>query len=398
MRSFIWQKKREETKLSPDLFGFLERKPLFYKEIDYTRMPRIFDKVRHHFKVPKIIHITGTNGKGTTGRFLATALWRAGKSVAHYTSPHIMRFNERIWINGKDVDDTTLQRAHEKLLKILDSRDAEALSYFEYTTLLAMLCFEECEYAVLEAGLGGEHDATAVFEKKLSILTTVDMDHEEFLGGSIEAITKTKLGAAAGKILLAKQRHAKVYEVAKEVAKRKKAELFSVEQVLGQKAYEVVSKVAQQDFLPHYMQQNLHTAMAAMELLGERYDASSFEGAALFGRLTPVAKNVLLDVGHNPLAAAAIKEALAPKRYVLVYNSFRDKDYRTILSILKPIVKRVEIIAIDDQRAEEPQKLQRTLNELRIQYSSFNQIQHDEHYLVFGSFSVAEEFLKRFHA
>ena len=93
---------------------FLEQKPLFYDVIDYARFPKIYYAIAHHFKLPKIIHIVGTNGKGTTGRFLAHMLRQNHLHVGHYTSPHIVAFNERIWIDGSYVDDALLEAYHQR--------------------------------------------------------------------------------------------------------------------------------------------------------------------------------------------------------------------------------------------------------------------------------------------
>jgi len=399
MQTSTKPKRGEEIALSvADLFAFLEAKPLFYDEIDYDRMPRIYDRVQNKLPKPKIIHLVGTNGKGTTGRFLAFALYRLGFKTGHYTSPHILRFNERIWIDGDDVDDASLQNAHQKLQKLLTPKESEELSYFEYTTLLAMLCFERCDYVVLEAGLGGEHDATAVFPKELTILTPVDRDHEAFLGESIEEIATTKLGAMAQKLLLTTQKHPQVYTIAREIAKKRGSEVFKIEALLTQEEKEKLASFAQEEKLPEYLKQNLYNAASALKLLGYEIDPEGFRDARLFGRLTPLLPNVLIDVGHNPLAASSIVSALKGRKFVLIYNSFKDKDYKTILSIVKPIVKRVEIIEIDQKRVESRAKLQRALNDLKIQYSKFEKIERDENYLVFGSFSVVEEFLKRVDA
>lgn len=163
------------------LQAFLETKPLFYDEIDYARMPKAYQGIAFHLKLPKIIHLVGTNGKGTTGRFLAEMLHTKGLHVGHYTSPHILHFNERIWLDGDNVEDTTLEKAHETLLSWLEPSVAQSLSYFEYTTLLAMVVFSQiCDYIVLEAGLGGEFDATNIFPKCLSIITPIGLDHQAF--------------------------------------------------------------------------------------------------------------------------------------------------------------------------------------------------------------------------
>ncbi len=399
MPIFTKRKTQEETELSlSDFTAFLDAKPLYYDEIDYERFPRIFQRIRGHFKIPQIIHIVGTNGKGTTGRFLASALHSGGKKTGHYTSPHILRFNERIWVEGSDASDELLQKSHERLQEILTQEESEALSYFEYTTLMAMLCFEKCEYVVLEAGLGGEHDATAVFPKVLTVATPIDKDHEAFLGESIEEIARTKLGALQEKLLLAKQHHPQVEAIAAEMAEKHGAKLYKTEELLTSNDKKLAEKTAETLHLPAYLEENLQTAIAALKIVDISYDKQSFQNARLFGRLTPVLPNVLLDVGHNPLAAASIVKALEGQKVVLIYNSFKDKEYKKILSILRPVIKRVEILDIQTERIEEKVKLQKTLKSLKIQYSDFCQVEKDENYLVFGSFSVAEEFLKRVDA
>ena len=120
---------------------FLNSKPLFYDKIDLSRMPKAFESVEGCLGGYRTVHIVGTNGKGSTGRILAELLVEEGFSVGHYTSPHILRFNERIWIDGSDISDEALQESHEKLMGWLSKETADALSYFEYTTLLALVAF-----------------------------------------------------------------------------------------------------------------------------------------------------------------------------------------------------------------------------------------------------------------
>lgn len=379
------------------LLDFLNAKPLYYDEIDYTRMPRIYEKIKHHMPKPKTIHLIGTNGKGTTGRFLATSLHNLGYKVGHYTSPHIMEFNERIWLEGKDSSDELLEKNHQKLRSILSSEDADALSYFEYTTLLAMLCFSECDYVVLEAGLGGEHDATAVFPKTLTLVTPIDKDHEVFLGDTVEAIATTKMNAVQNNAILAKQKHENVYDVAKKLNERKKINISPLEQHLEADDHDKIKQIAKELMLEDYLVQNLSLAVGGLKSLGVEYEVESFKNARLFGRLSPVGENILVDVGHNPLAAKSIAKALEGERVNLIYNSYKDKNYKEILQTLKPIVDLVEIIDVYDVRAESRALLQNTLKELEIKYIDFTQIDPKQKYLVFGSFSVVEAFLRKYN-
>jgi dihydrofolate synthase/folylpolyglutamate synthase len=376
---------------------FLDAKPLYYEKIDYTRMPRVYESVKDKFKLPKIIHVIGTNGKGTTGRFLATALHSLGYLVGHYTSPHIEKFNERIWLNGKNIDTASLEKAHEKLLTFLSEKDANALSYFEYTTLLAMLAYEGCEYIVLEAGLGGEHDATAVFESTLTLVTPIGLDHEAFLGDTIEKIAKTKLNAIKKHAILAKQLNLDVYKVAREIASQKNIVIKNYDVYLEDIDTHNIVKIAQELELSQYLQENLSLCIAALKFLKIEYKTECFKEAKLFGRLTKLSENIIVDVGHNALAAQKVYESLKEKKYVLVYNSYKDKNYKEILRILKPIILYVEIIEVDDSRIALRNDLENVMQDLDIKYKSFKKIVPEQNYLVFGSFSVLGAFLKVFN-
>jgi dihydrofolate synthase/folylpolyglutamate synthase len=135
--------------------------------------------------------------------------------------------------------------------------------------------------------------------------------------------------------------------------------------------------------------------MAAFEILGYTAEVEWFDQEALFGRLTKIADNITLDVGHNALAARSIAETFAGKKITLIYNTYADKEYREILTILAPIIERVEIIGVDEARIVEQELLESLLRALKIEYCQFNEIDENKEYLVFGSFSVAEAFLKR---
>lgn len=377
------------------LSNFLAAKPLFYDVIDYERFPMAYREIQHLLPKPKIIHLVGTNGKGSTGRFLATALSRAGNKVGHYTSPHILRFNERIWIDGSEIGDEDLETAHQKLLSMVDRKSAEALSYFEYTTLLAMVAYAECDYVVLEAGLGGEHDATAVFPKALTIFTPIDFDHAAFLGNTIDSIASTKLRSMQHVALIGKQKHPEVERIAREISEEKKCKLYLFSERVTPNIQEMALHLATKNSLSDYLRDNLALAMVAYEILGFEATEALFDQKALFGRLSQIAPNITLDVGHNALAAESIARAFRGKKVTLIYNTYGDKDYREILNILVPIIEAVEIIEVSEGRIVQRDLLESVLDELDIPYRSFQEINNKQEYLVFGSFSVAETFLKR---
>ena len=369
---------------------FLEHKPLYYKEIDHERVYIAYNLLNPHIKHPKIVHIVGTNGKGSTGRMLAHLAYKSGLSVGHYSSPHILKFNERIWLDGADASDEVLEEAHQKLFAILGQEMSDALSYFEYTTLLAFVVFENCDLMVLEAGLGGEFDATNMCDKDLSIITPIGIDHQAFLGETIEEIAGTKIRSIQKQVLLAPQPYAEVVEVAKQIAEDVGASLVFA-QKKGTHEGHPYDKIGWAD----YLIENATVAMQALDILNINYDINELKNLELFGRFYPLTDKIRIDVGHNPLAAKAIAKAL-DKKVVLIYNSLDDKDYEEVLRTLKLKVKRVEIIKIHSQRATTLEEIERALKNVGLEYSYFeNNIDEKEDYLVFGSFYVVEAFLKQ---
>lgn len=377
------------------LHSFLDRKPLFYEIIDYARFPKIYKRICHHFSIPKIIHIVGTNGKGTTGRFLAQMLQSCGFHVGHYSSPHILKFNERIWFDGEDCDYALLEIAHVQLYSLLKEEEADALSYFEYTTLLAMLLLgPRCDYVVLEAGLGGEFDATNVFSKILSIVTPIGYDHQSFLGNTIEEIATTKLNSINNDFIIAPQTDEKVTDLASQRADKLKKTMIRAHQNVSKQTYNSIDTYAKNHNFPLFLRDNLITAYSALTFIGYDIAFNCVELQALHGRYHLFLPNVHLDVGHNPMAAKALVEAFGDKKIVLVYNSYADKEYEEILKILKPIVKHVEILRIEHARMVEESVLKKTIEALHVKVKIFNALDDSEEYLVFGSFSVIEAFLK----
>ncbi len=311
---------------------FLENKPLYYKEIDHERVHIAYGLLKPHIRQPRTVHVVGTNGKGSTGRMIAHLAHQSGLSVGHFSSPHILKFNERIWLNGSDSSDEILEEAHQRLFTILGEEMSEALSYFEYTTLLAFVVFENCDLMVLEAGLGGEFDATNVCDKVLSVITPIGVDHQAFLGESIEEIAGTKIRSIDKEVLLAPQVYDEVVEIAKKIAEAKGAKLHT-SVVSSQKKIEL-EEIAKGRSWGEYLIENASVALQALDILDIPYNVDDLNALELFGRFYPLTENIRIDVGHNPLAAKAIEKAL-DKKVVLIYNSLDDKDYEAVLNILK---------------------------------------------------------------
>ena len=364
---------------------FLNSKPLFYNKIDYDRMPNCWNEIKDNFKLPKkIIHIIGTNGKGSTGRFLAHYLHKMGYNVGHYTSPHILKFNERIWINSQDIDDSTLENAHQYLQSVIPQKYLDTLSYFEYTTILAMKCFENMDYVILEAGLGGERDATSVFNRDLTLVTTIDYDHQSFLGNTIEDIAITKLNSIQNQAIIGKQIHPEVLKIAKKYPTY--LEFFN-EYELKQ-----IRNFIEKNGFASYLADNLALALSFIKYEKLEFNLNYLDGIKLFGRMQKIDENLYIDVGHNPLAARVIANEFKNQKIDIIYNTYEDKDYKEILQILKPIIDKLFIIDVENERIAKKDDVINSAKSLGIDVEEFVKLR-DKKTLVFGSFSVVEKFL-----
>jgi dihydrofolate synthase/folylpolyglutamate synthase len=378
---------------------FIANKPLYYKEIDYTRIYKAYDILEPFIKKPKIIHLIGTNGKGSTGRIIASLLHYQNIKIGHFSSPHIIEFNERIWINGENISNQELQKAHLKLYQILGKEVSEGLSYFEYTTLLSLVAIEKLDIIIFEAGLGGEFDATNIVKKELSVVTPIGFDHQDFLGNSIKEIATTKLNSIEKKAIIGIQPYKEVYSIAKEIAQKKGTKLYLLKECWNIEENKKIKSILETLGWSDYLYENTLLAINALKLLELPYELNHLKRIKLFGRFYPLRENVIIDVGHNLLATKAISKALnqkfGDKKIILIYNSLDDKDYIAILKKLKKHIKRVEIIQIDTKRALNINLLKNALKKLSIEFNLFKNINNDENYLVFGSFYVVEAFIKK---
>ncbi len=375
---------------------FLENKPLFYKEINRARMPNTFKFVQGAFKIPKIIHIIGTNGKGSTGRFLAQMLAR-GHSVGHYTSPHIFEFRERFWMNGAVASADALETAHEKLIKILPSEVARSLSYFEYATMLCTALFEGCDFFVCEAGVGGEFDATNVFDKRLSLFTPIGFDHTALLGDTLEQIATTKFNAMADVALMNDDMNELCVGIARGIAAKKGAMLKFASQNLSNEDKNEIKIYAEKFGLPEFLRSNLTLSSSAFKELGFSLNLANLGALSLGGRCEKIAPNVTIDVGHNEMAAQALVKRFAGKKLNLIFNAFADKDIKAVLKAIKPIVKKTYIIEYETPGRElATAQVKEALRGLDMEFEGFADVRVDEEYLAFGSFYLVEAFLKRY--
>jgi len=514
---------------------FLQNRPIYYKKIDYERFPRAYAAIKDKIPLKNVIQIIGTNGKGSTGRFLANAIAAAGFNVGHYTSPHVFKLNERIYLGGRiaqipvfalnsdasnfkneqnsasasnftekqnsikmqnfanrensasqisisnlqnsttqnlhseqnsalqsfvsttqnsidtqnsasiqnlwnsqdlkssseqnfnfspeqnfksplrsnfksaqsslpislgrDATDEELDFAHEFLQANLPAEFKDSLSYFEYLTLAAAVLFRDCDYCVIEAGMGGEFDATSSFGRTLSLFTPIGTDHLGMLGQNLEQIAHTKLITMDKEAILSDEMSEVPLRIAQQIAEQKGTNLRFAAELLSESEQAQIAEFCAHNNLPKFQISNLALALAAMKFLNLKFEIPQLPPLNLRGRMEVLAPNLRVDVGHNELAAQQVAreiiEIYRGRKIVLIYNAFADKDVAAVLRALAPVVERVEIFNYEvADREMAAEAITRALDALKIPHSPFHgELRAEEEYLVFGSFHLVENFI-----
>ncbi|KAA6225623.1 bifunctional folylpolyglutamate synthase/dihydrofolate synthase [Campylobacter sp. LR291e] len=374
----------------------LEKLNSSYSNINRFRAFFIFEKYKKELNLKPIIHIIGTNGKGSTGRYLAQLLECLDYKIGHFTSPHIFSFNERFYTDKKEVSTTLLERGHLELKEVLKD-DLNKLSYFEYATFLCPFVFKDCDFIILEAGLGGEYDATSIFEKRLSIFTKIGFDHTQILGNTLLEIARTKLKVMSKLALISNEQSEEVLNLAKKIAFLKNTTLIN-DLNLDKNLLIKFNEYSKCYDLAHFLQHNLKLALKACEILTSKESTfnalSKLPPLNLRGRLEKINENLFVDVGHNEMAARAIYKKFKGKKLILVYNCFFDKNIYEILKTLKPIIDTMQLYVYPSKdRKLASDEVISIAKKLNIKCEKFTHISHKKT-LVFGSFMLVENFLK----
>jgi dihydrofolate synthase/folylpolyglutamate synthase len=342
---------------------------------------RILDGLGNPHQKYACIHLAGTNGKGSVAATLASILFESGYTVGLYTSPHLVRFNERICINNRQLSDDDVVKAYRAVKRV--HYGERSPTFFEFATAMALYAFKQhrVDYAVIETGMGGRYDATNVIQPAISIITNVALEHRDYLGNTLAEIAREKAGIikqATPVVTGVKQKQ--VRAVVQQVARKKKAPLFRLGKAFkvrrhqsGQFSYTGCKnkwRKLQTPLRGRYQVQNAALALAACELLINAQAAISIESikqglanTCWPGRLEIVCRYpmVILDGAHNLIAARNLAkylaEHLAGRRITLVIGILDDKPYRSMLNSLLPECSRAIITRAQSLRALEPEKL-----------------------------------------
>lgn len=333
----------------------------------------------------RTMHIAGTNGKGSTAAMAAAILQAAGYRVGLYTSPHLIDFRERIRVDGSVISEGAVSDLTDRLRSHL-SADLTP-TFFEFTTAMAFQHFADVgvDVAVLEVGMGGRFDATNVVDPVATAITTVALDHQEYLGDTITGIAAEKAGVIkAGVPVVAGRLDRAAEVVVARTASERQSPLYRPDRdyrvrgtMTEEFAYEGREWKIDRLSCPLRGSHQLDNAACAIALL----EATTRSGLAVSpeavrtglrsvrweGRLEVVdrAPTVLLDGAHNPAAAAVLAEYLAAyrrdhpgARVVLVWGMMRDKDHRGFLAPLLPVVDELVITQAEIARAADVSDLQ----------------------------------------
>lgn len=322
----------------------LQSQGKFYINLGLERIQNVLTKLNNPQNNAKIIHIAGTNGKGSVASTIANILKCAGFKTGLYTSPHLVEYTERIKINGDDISQDDFAKYITDVCKISDE-----LTEFEILTAAAFKYFSDnsVDYIVLETGLGGRYDATNVCKNSLAIITSISLDHTDRLGKTYEEIAFEKAGIIKEHSTVITSSNNKGYRVISNIALQKNAKLITVDNEI-QMQYEnginyavIDGKKFEFPLLGLYQKQNLALVVAAIKYLNIEKSAleKGLRTAKWGARLEYIkGRNILIDGAHNPDSALELKKSLdfyfKDKKKIFIYSTINTKDYKTIAKTL----------------------------------------------------------------
>ena len=411
----------------PGWLGYIERVHPATIDMGLDRVREVLDRLDIAKFCPLFI-VGGTNGKGSTCTMIEAVLQAAGYRVGKYLSPHLLRYNERVRIDARDAGDESIV---DGFSAVEAARGRTQLTYFEFATLAAWVSFSRAKLdaLVLEVGLGGRLDAVNVFEPDCSVLTSVAMDHMDYLGDTREKIGWEKahiFRANKPAICTDTDPPQSVIDYAKEIA----ADLQLIGRDFGFEASDKQqwlfgSRLGKRSGLPYPRLRganqlfNASACLAALEAMRDRLPVSAQDvrqgllRAELPGRfqVLPGRPAVVLDVGHNPHAAKVLADNLSNmgffKTTFAVVGMLRDKDLRGVFEQLRGRIDHWYVATLDNPRGAKADELAQAIAEAQVggdverhetpraAYASAKaKARQDDRILVFGSFFTVADVMQ----
>lgn len=357
--------------------NYIDEIPKFTKKNTLENTKRLLERLGNPERSMKILHVAGTNGKGSVCAYLSSILTCAGKRTGLFTSPHLVKINERFQIDQQQVSDEIFMEAFEKVMDIVKETEKDGIfhpTYFEMLFLIGMVIFEkeQVEYLVLETGLGGKKDATnAIDNQMISIITSIGLDHVEYLGDTHAAIAGEKAGIMKpGVPVVFDGERQDVTEVILEHAKNLKSKAYPVDSGMykihsathkkidfstAAEYYETINlEIAS---IAEYQVKNAMLAVTALKVIDEKQEFSDQiirEGIRKMkwqGRMETVLDGVILDGAHNEAGVAEFVKTVRTyqdeKKIVYVFAAVNDKDYEKMIKTICDETKFAEVIVTE---------------------------------------------------
>jgi dihydrofolate synthase/folylpolyglutamate synthase len=357
---------------------------------DLRRLFEILERLGNPHLKAKSLHITGTNGKGSTAAMLASVLTAAGYKTGLYTSPHLITSRERFAIDGKMISEEELADIVTRLKPHVEAVNKKAtygiLTVFEILTVLCFVYFAEhkLDFQVMEVGMGGRFDATNVIQPEVCWLTSISYDHCDILGDTLTKIAGEKCGIIKpGCTVISHPQEEEAMAVIRRDCQEKKVKLIEVGKEVTRQGLihdfehqeiEIKGRLASYQvsipLLGQYQLDNSAAAVAGLEVLIEKgykinaeHIKQGLAAVSFPGRMNIVSRNPLMvvDGGHNPGAAHNLKEAILkyfqPAKRILVVGIAGDKDIPAIVKELAPVFQTVIVTRAHSQRAAKTELL-----------------------------------------
>ena len=355
-----------------EAISILSSQGKFHIKLGLERVNSILELLGNPQDNLKVIHVAGTNGKGSTCAMLASILSESGYKTGLYTSPHLIDYTERIKLGGQDISQKDFARLVGMIVELSNLHDIH-LTEFEILTILAFVYFHEhnVDFVVLETGLGGRLDATNVVKKPIiTIITTIDIDHVDRLGNTIEQIAFEKAGIVKNNIPVVTLKNNNGIDIIAKTSQEKQSPLILADQsryiyennkvIIGNTEYSL-------PLLGLHQVNNLFLALKTVNVLEDQgfvisQVKSGIEKVSWPGRLQYIEdKNLLLDGAHNLSGAVSLRASLdsyfSDKKIIWIYSSLNTKDYKSISEALFKVDDVVIFTKSSSQNAVDPEIL-----------------------------------------
>ena len=338
--------------------AYIEDLPMFTKKNSLSHTRELLHRLGDPQERMRIIHVAGSNGKGSFCSFLHQTLMEAGYRTAMFTSPHLRCLNERFVINGHNCTDEVFEESFDVVFRMVKKAEKEGMphpSYFEFLFLMGMVLFERqnVSFLILETGLGGRLDATnSILHPEYTVITSISLEHTEILGDTIEQIAAEKAGIIKKGVPIiydASQPQAAV--VIAQVAAEKQAPCYAVHpteaQVVQMTAQDIVFRVAHMEVrIPFVAEYQIANAMLAIQVLWLLHKRGVVTKEQIItglshtkwpGRMQQIRPEIFLDGAHN-LAGIGILlktvKRIQKEPPILVFSMVKEKDYHKVVQLL----------------------------------------------------------------